>query len=181
MENEYNRQLELFSQAKDESAPNGGAHRPFLTYISKYEKSLLIIIGFVIIGIASFTLGVEKGKRLTMVRMGSRLDIAVKPTPALPVSTPKQQVNKEAQYQPVKEQSLTEYMQGYTIQVASFTKRVNAQKEADILKNKGLSASVLSKGKFSIVCVGKFSKQEEAQTLLTKLKKQYQDCRIRRL
>ncbi len=182
MEKEYN-QLELFSQAKGNNQANAHISRAFMSYITKYEKAILIIIGFVITGIASFSLGVEKGKSYTTLKTDSELDIAaakVKPELSLPVSTPKQ-VIKEEQYQPVKKEEFKEYIQNYTIQVASFLNRVNAQKEADILKRKGLSPQVLSKGRFCIVCVGNFSKREEAESLLSKLKKQYQDCRIRRL
>jgi len=181
MEKEYN-QLELFSQAKGNNQANANISKAFMSYITKYEKAILIIIGFVITGIASFSLGVEKGKSYAMLKTDSQLDIAsakVKPELPLPVSTPKQ-VIKEEQYQPVKKE-LKEYIQNYTIQVASFLNKVNAQKEADILKRKGLSPQVLSKGRFCIVCVGNFSKREEAESLLTKLKKQYQDCHIRRL
>ncbi len=180
MDKEYSHQLELFSQTKGHNQTRVGASKAFISYISKYEKTILIIIGFVITGIASFSLGVEKGKSFTMLKTDSRLDIAVKPKPTLPVPVPKQ-INKNQQYQPVKKEELKEYIQNYTIQVASFLNRTNAQKEAEILKRKGLSPQVLSKGKFCIVCVGNFSKREEAESLLSKLKKQYQDCRIRRL
>ena len=180
MDKEYNHQLELFSQTKAYNQAGAGVSKAFISYISKYEKTILIIIGFVITGIASFSLGVEKGKSFTMLKTDSRLDIAVKPKPTLPVPVPKQ-INKNQQYQPVKKEELKEYIQNYTIQVASFLNRLNARKEADILKRKGLSPLVLSKGKFSIVCVGNFSKREEAESLLSKLRKQYQDCRIRRL
>ncbi len=180
MDKEYG-QLELFSQAKGNN--QGKPHtskKAFIGYISKYEKAILIIIGCVITGIASFSLGVEKGKRFIMLKTDSQLDIAVKASPSLPLPQP-QQIAKDLQYQPVKKDELKEYIQNYTIQVASFMNRINAQKEADILKRKGLSPVVLSKGKFSIVCVGNFSKREEAESLLPKLRKQYQDCHIRRL
>jgi len=180
MEKEYD-QLELFSQAKDANQPKAHSSKAFISYISKYEKVLLIIIAFLITSIASFSLGVKKGKSYIMLKSSSQLDIAtVKPQPELTVSQPKQTI-KQQLYQPLKKEEIKEYIQNYTIQVASFTNKVNAQKEADILKSKGLSPQVLSKGKFCIVCVGNFSKREEAELLLPKLKKQYQDCRIRRL
>jgi len=179
MEKEYNPQLELFSQRKSDDQAKTPISKVFISYVSKYEKAILIIIGFIITGIASFSLGVEKGKSFIMLKTGSQLDIAVKPKPTLPVSVPKQ-IIKDQQYQ-LKKDEPKEYIQNYTIQVASFLNKVNAQKEADILKRKGLSALVLSKGRFCIVCVGNFAKLEEAEFLLSKLKKQYQDCRIRRL
>ncbi len=69
----------------------------------------------------------------------------------------------------------------YTIQVASFKDEEYAQKEASALKKKNFAVFVISKGNFSIVCVGKFSKKEEANGILAKLKKNYNDCLIRRL
>jgi len=180
MDKEYNHQLELFSQTKGRNQTKTGASKLFISYISKYEKAILIIIGFVITGIASFSLGVEKGKNFILLKTDSHLDIAVLPKPSSTVSTPKQ-ITKDQQYQSKEKDELKEYIQNYTIQVASFLKRVNARKEADTLKRKGLSPLVLSKGKFSIVCVGNFSKRKEAESLLPKLRKRYQDCLIRRL
>ena len=179
MDKEYN-QLELFSQAKSHNQAKAPISKALMRYISKYERTILIIIGFVITGIASFSLGVEKGKSFILLKTDSHLDIAVKPKSSLSVSAPKQ-ITKDQQYQPKEKDELKEYIQNYTIQVASFLNRINARKEADTLKRKGLSPLVLSKGKFSIVCVGNFSKREEAESLLPKLRKQYQDCRIRRL
>ena len=68
----------------------------------------------------------------------------------------------------------------YTIQVASFKDDQYAQKEASVLKNKNLDSFVIAKGNFFIVCIGKFSKKEEANGLLSKLKRTYNDCLVRR-
>ncbi len=182
LDKEYN-QLELFSQTRGHNQTKAGVSKAFISYISKYEKTILIIIGFVITGIASFSLGVEKGKSFILLKTDSHLDIGVLPkssSSASSVSTPKQ-MTKDQQYQSKEKDGVKEYIQNYTIQVASFLNRINARKEADILKRKGLSPLVLSKGKFSIVCVGNFAKRKEAESLLSKLKKQYQDCLIRRL
>ena len=54
--------------------------------------------------------------------------------------------------------------------------------EKDIeLKKKGLSTLVLPKGRFIVLCVGRFSDKQTAQPVLTELKKQYRDCFIRRI
>ena len=182
MEKEYS-QLELFSQAKGYNQAKLAASKAFISYISKYEKALLIIIAFLITGIASFSLGVKKGKSYILLKTGSRMDIAAKPETPLPAPVPKAQTRDQQQFQPepVKKDEPIRHIQNYTIQVASFLNKTNAQKEADNLKRRGMSALVLSKGRFSIVCVGNFVKREEAQLLLSKLKKQYQDCHIRRL
>ena len=69
----------------------------------------------------------------------------------------------------------------YTIQVASFKTDLNANKEADSLKGKGFETSVLRKGSYSIVCVGKFQRKEEAKQFSRKLRNRYKDCLVRRL
>lgn len=180
-------QLELFSKASSGNQATTGSSRAFVSHISKYERVILIIIGFVITGIISFSLGVEKGKSFVMLKNDAQLDIAAKQESAAPVSSPAislsipRQANQEPAKTFQKKGELNEYIQNYTIQVASFSNRINAQKEADLLKRKGMSPLVVAKGRFSIVCVGNFSKREEAESLLPKLKKQYTDCHIRRL
>ncbi len=69
----------------------------------------------------------------------------------------------------------------FTIQVASFKERENAQKEAKRLEKRGYPIFVLPKGNHSIVCVGKFAFKDEATEFFHKLKKSYNDCVIRRL
>jgi septal ring-binding cell division protein DamX len=180
MQEKTSGQLELFSQGNSSNQANSYSSKAFISYISGYEKIILIIIGFVITGIIAFSIGVEKGKSSVMLKNDSQLDIAAKQEPAIPAVTPKQ-VAQEPVKTPQNKDLLNEYIQNYTIQVASFLNRLNAQKEADLLKRKGLTPVVVAKGKFSIVCVGSFSKREEAESLLSRLKKQYTDCRVRRL
>lgn len=67
----------------------------------------------------------------------------------------------------------------YTIQVASFKELKFAEQEASLLKRKGYDILVVPKGVHSIVCVGKFSRKEQAKTFSQKLKKQYKDCLVR--
>lgn len=183
MKSEDYHQLELFSQTKDHGQEKTQIPNLLLNYLWAWEKTILIIISLIITGIISFSLGVEKGKRVAQLKTDSRLDTAFKIQkiqPALSIAVP-EQVTRKQESEPVKKEEPQEYLLNYTIQVASFLSRTNAQKEADNLKRKGLWSTVLPKGKFVIVCVGNFSKREEAESLLLKLKKQYQDCYIRRL
>lgn len=172
MKREDYQQLELFLQTKNHSQKTQISHL-FLKFIWAWEKTILIIIGLVITGIISFSLGVERGKMIAQLKTKPTLSIAV------PKQVIKEQNSQSLQKEGIKE--IKEYITNYTIQVASFLDRINAQKEADSLKRIGLSSIVLPKGKFSIVCVGNFSQRKEAESLLPKLKKQYQDCLIRRL
>ena len=70
----------------------------------------------------------------------------------------------------------------FTIQVASFKLRKNAQREADHLKSIGHEdAFVIPKGSYSIVCVGKFAQKVEAKKFSSKLSNRYNDFLVRRL
>ncbi len=181
MRGKNNFQLELFSQSKNSGEIKSRRNNAFLDLIWNYEKTILIIICLCFTGIASFALGVEKGKRLALLKNNSRLDVA------LNIETPKAvAVNQAAQQQPQQGipegPGLKDYSKkAYTIQLASYRTRTYAQKEAKELKNKGLSPLVLSKGNYTVLCVGNFTNKEKAQPLLSELKKRYQGCYIRRL
>lgn len=159
-------QLELFRTHQENTQSQPQVPDSFIHHIRAYEKIVLIIIGFIITGIISFSLGVKKGQ--------TTYKVSVKPQLQQPLA----EVN---QIKIQKEKGNIQTQSYYTIQVASFLKKENAQKEAEKLKKNGLSPSVLPKGKFNIVCVGNFSKRQEAESLLSKLKRQYNDSQIRRL
>jgi len=176
-----NHQLELFSEAKDSSGiKSRAANNLFLAYIWNYEKTILIIISIVITGIISFSLGVERGKKISLSNNNSRFDVALKiqhttPKPVYPVRTENTpDATKETKI-------IKEYIQVYTIQLASYKTKVFADKEAEALKKKGLLPLVLSKGGYMVLCVGNFDDKKSAQPLLSELKRRYQGCYIRRL
>lgn len=181
MESQSDIQLELFSQTKDytDLKPQKVSNS-FLAYIWNYEKTILLIISLIITGIVSFSLGVEKGKRLSLLK-NSRLDMALKTEPS-DKSMPKKQdqVSTIKKEEPVKEPEPL-VKQGYIIQLASYKTKTYAQKEVELLKKRGLSPLVLSKGSYAVLCVGNFSNKETAQSLLSELRKRYKDCYIRRL
>jgi hypothetical protein len=161
-EKEDNLQLELFTQSKDTSDSRSRTFsKSFLAYIWNYEKTILIIIAVVITGIVSFSLGVEKGKRLAMLEnspagfVEQREEVIKQPVP----------IEKE----------------NYVIQLASYKIKTHAQKEVELLKKRGLSPLVLSKGSYIVLCVGNISNKETARSLLSELKKRYRDCYITRL
>jgi cell division protein FtsN len=172
-------QLELFRQNKSDADFRVHRGSAFFNNIRKYEKTILLIIGFIITGIISFSLGVENGKSQVAAKIDSHMDIALKSEPSEKrvVFRPleKQEGIRNEQVQP------KEYIENYTIQVASFQTKTSAQREIEVLKKKGLNTKVLSKSGYTILCVGNFSNKEKATSLLSQLKKQYRDCFIRRL
>jgi cell division protein FtsN len=194
MDKKGHRQLELFSQSKNVASLTPHSRHSFLGFIWNYEKAILIVVGCIITAMVSFALGVEKGKKLTVLKSRPRAFMASGEDAIKQASTPlpaPAQAEPEPQSKPapaLKDEVVATpaaLVKGsaasYTIQVASFRKKTSAQREIATLKKKGLVASVLSKGKYLVVCVGKFMQKDEAKSLLYKLKKRYQDCFIRRL
>lgn len=182
MEKENLSQLELFSQTTDGTqSKNHQSHRFIFNHFRNHEKIILIFIGFAVIGIVCFSLGVKKGKNLAMPKINPRLNTALNYQTSTNVT--KINLQTEIEKQNIKKQpSLKNTQQGgYTIQVASYQNKIQAQKEMEALKNKKFMPLVFSKGKYTVVCVGSFSNKETAQTLLAELKKYYRDCFIRRI
>lgn len=196
MDRQNNSQLELFSKAADlGDSVKSVSNKPFLDFIWNYEKAILTIIGIIFISIISFSLGVEKGKKISALKNNSFFDIAsgqlhqknklVEKQASSQIKTLDQKEQDELLV--AKKAGITNGLsaltgkQGFTIQLASFKTKALAQKEAGALEKKGLSALVLTKGKYTILCVGNFTKKETAQSSLSELKKQYKDCYIRRL
>lgn len=173
MKKEGGAQLELFTQSEDSgSLKTYSANKPFLAHIWIYEKTILIIIGLVVTGIISYSLGVERGKGLSILKNNVQVDI--QPTAQKPLEN----VIKE---EPVRKETLPLLKQGLIIQLASYKSKASAQKEAEFLKKKGLSPLIVSKGGYQVLCVGNFPNREAAKSILSELKKRYKDCYIRRL
>lgn len=170
-------QLELFSQMKDLDNKKMQNSNLFFNYIRAYEKTLLFIIGIITCGVISFSLGIEKGKRLA----AKNKIIESKDTAIYQPYQPKE-IQPAIKKEGVSSQSKPkEYKQNYTIQLASFLTKTHAQKEAEALKKRGISIIVLTKGKYTVICAGNFSDKKTAESLLSEFKKRYQDCFLRRL
>jgi hypothetical protein len=182
-----NSQLELFSDSQRAGSGADSSRRwSFFKVIRGYEKITLSIMAVGVMGIISFSLGVERGKQivLTQLRLKAmpqdrQVDQIQKTTrktsqPA-PQSLPPE--NKGANILNAQELE----RQGYTIQLASYKNISFAQREANDLKKKGYLPVVLSKGNWVVLCVGNFSSRNKAGRLLSELRKRYSDCTIRRL
>lgn len=180
MEKARHLQLELFSQGQKghSEAKSRTLGHFFLNYIWNYEKIILIIIGLVITGIVSFSLGVQRGKSLV-----EKYQILTPKTKSESAIVPKTQEQPKIEKQDMIRQitSAGPLQYNYTIQLASYQNKTSAQKEAQELKRKGYLPLVLSKGQYIVLCVGNFSNKETARPILSELKKRYQDCFIRRL
>jgi cell division septation protein DedD len=67
----------------------------------------------------------------------------------------------------------------YTVQVASYADEKFAKKAAMDLDKRGFQTIVMQKGKYAILCVGKFNQKNEAKATIAKLKPKYKDCLVR--
>ncbi len=178
MERQTNPQLELFSHSNEAATFNTSPRNPIMERIWNYEKTILIIIAILITGIVAFSLGVEKGKRAILNEQQPQPLALIKQQNTVP-KTPMVVRKEEAV---VKQAPSVIQQQGaYTIQVASFKTRANAQSEAEALKKKGFNPALFSRGGYVILCVGNFPNKETAQLLVKELNKRYGNCQIRRL
>jgi len=114
MERQSNPQLELFSQSNNSANFSTSSRNPIMERIWNYEKTILIIVAILITGIVAFSIGVEKGKRAVLNEQQPKVLTQAAPKIAAPVV---KQVPSVMQQRGV-----------YTIQVATFKAKANAQK-----------------------------------------------------
>ena len=188
-------QLELFDLHNQDAQSNSLKADPLsLAKARDYQKLIFRVIAFIFFGLVSFSLGVEKGKKsiarvspqeikAPFVPLGEFINgpAASETTGAVGINNV--QIEKKASgayIEKAKTEGKSKETQ-YTVQVASILRSENVKKELARLENKGYSAFGLLKGKYTVVCVGKFTAREQAQNALAKLKTKYPDCQIRKL
>ena len=183
-------QLELFQfhqlqESEDAGRKNFG--RRFFAFIRIHEKAISIIIILLIISLVSFSLGVEKGKKIVKSNGIRRIDkIQPTQTDTTKLAASADIIDNQDQKiaSAVKEVNTArerEDISKYTIQVASFKSKGYAQKEVARLAKRGMQATIVRKGNYVVVYVGDFSQKKEADVSLNQLKQTYRDCFIRRL
>lgn len=179
MKTENNPQLELFSDIKGTLQPAPQKRLSFFSYMRDYEKKILTVIAFMIVAIAAFSLGVEKGKNTTQ----DLPLVALKTQEALPEAVQKQASKPVLKDNTSKLAQVNNLVQRYAIQVASYKTARYAKEEAEIFRAKGLTPLIITRGSYSVLYVGNFSDQETAKSTLAELKKQkrYAGSMIRRL
>jgi hypothetical protein len=200
-ESDKNRQFEFFPSSSEDG--QGVKKMPHLFKELKLstENLLVVCIVFIMFLVLTFSLGVERGKGFTKKPdSGTKIStlqnidnevlsetLNAKNTGARMVVTTAEMENPKLKEERIEILELPDMeddpidFNNYTIQVASFKLERNAQKEALNLKNKGFEAIVLSRGSYSIVCVGKFLQRAEASAYTNQLKSRYKDLLVRRL
>lgn len=193
-------QFELFP---GNSTVGDDARRPrlFLANLTLTVENLVVlsILG-IMLAVFAYSLGVERGKHVMAAQFKDKLQarslVADAPAVAAPtavttVQSTQQPVNNTVVSAPVqavqqapvavveqKPQTVDPNFK-YTVQVASYADEKFARKVADDLGKKGFDTIVMQKGKYSILCVGKFNRKNEAVAMTAKLKSKYKDCLVR--
>jgi len=183
MQRQKPEQFEIFT-SDDNLLASEMKRKSFLTCIWGHEKVVLMIIAFLTVGLVAFSLGFEKGKK-----SGSRVagitnnaaNAAGESVGAVQVAPLKQEAVTEVREKKIELLPRINLANSYTIQVASYKTLNSAEKEARQLKSRGFNPLVLSKGDFSVVCVGQFINKGQAAEKMQELRKRYQDCFVRRL
>ena len=173
-----------------------------INVVFSYQSVVVIFICALMLLVASFALGVEKGKLiaknsiLTEKEATSSVITPSKPTTlaetSMPLSTPKllgntpEKLNSAVPAQiPVSQVPQKETTPlasgGYVIQVASLKSESAAKILSELLIKKGIASYTKSSGKYIMVLAGNFAKREEAQVSLKELKKTYADCFIKKI
>jgi cell division protein FtsN len=161
------------------------------------DTLMLSGVVLVLLLVLFFSLGVEKGKRNAFLAIEHNRDAVVKAQSEIPAAhreplasvapavspavMPEAVRPAPLAAVPVMTPSPVSNAGKFSIQIASFQREAAANDEAKRLERKGLSVTVLKKGKFSVVCVGAYDAYTEAQKQLETLKRTYKDCFIRRL
>jgi hypothetical protein len=175
-------QLELFTSHKKEESQRRSLQSYLIEKIVSYERKIILGICFIAVFIVAYSLGIEKGKRISIAEKEKKGDFSIRRSEkSLSNSeiTNSQSDNQNNKQVETKEKEID--FKGYTIQVASFKTRASAEREKANLEKKGYKVYIFSKNQYLIVCVGLFKDKEMAKLNQKKLRRFYNDCLIRKL
>ena len=174
-------QKELFDEftpaQKRRQSRNAFNPKPKKIFTLSYEHLVLVSIGVIMIAVIAFSLGVEKGKKVAK-QNGYDISVSVKELDEKEPLKSIQQIETATRDIDLPKPQLPER---YTIQAASFAKKEIADKQASTLTSQGFDAFVLVKGKYSILCIGRFASRDQAGKEQKLLRKKYNDCLIRKI
>lgn len=152
-----------------------------------YEDLIFSALGFLLVLLAGFCLGVERGKRFTTEPTApwmatnatpAAASAAVAgeslPLPSEPVDLKGPSIARDAAF-------LKPGQGRYAIQLASYLDSQSAQAEAIRLRRQRFRAEVVKQGKYFELRVTGFQSREEAKTHLAILRKTYHDGFIKQL
>lgn len=199
-------QFELFPGGKNGSDQDPQDRSFFSSRITlKIENLVIFLIVGIMAVVFAFSLGVERGKNIALnpqdgeqaVEATVERKVPEKEEPRSVVTAKQEENTQSIAGVEVKAASMANVIKevlpdipvlipqvqagNYTLQVASFKAKSNAEQERDTLEEMGFEAFVLQKGDYSIVCVGRFEDKSGAKGYAPKIKSRYKDYLIRRL
>jgi cell division septation protein DedD len=164
------------------------------------ENLVILVILAIMIGLFSFSIGVERGRVLAAQALdekaaaawsvgGRRLTAQTlnmpqvsKPVLASPMVKPVGNAGLIHSVKPAAAPVSNSFVSGnkWTVQVATYKNENYAQQEALGLKAKGYPTFIVKSKDFYLVCVGQFGSQAQAGSLFAKIQAKYQGSQVRR-
>ena len=189
-------QPELFEDLRAEPHSRGFQpplfpHR-FIRLRIAYEDLIFAALSLILVLLAGFCLGVERGKQLDLHAAAvvapavaavpkpvvAEMEMAI-PAPAVKVVMTGTPATRAAA---VKANAKSESVGGpYAIQLASYVDAQSARVEADRLKHRGFNPLVVKHGKYFELRLAGYRSRAEAMVPLNQLKKVYRDGFIKHL
>jgi cell division septation protein DedD len=206
--NEY--QSELFDEFSSDESKQRKLRRPSdyprkINLAISREKLIFSGIFVILLFVISFSLGIERGKKIALRQIKNvsegtnQPDSSVNYTPEnqnetsnSPLADGKSATGNESDSQQVgieiepkkdieeptaKEEDLKEF---YTLQAAAYSNLSRAQKEAKKVQDKGYKTTIDSSGKYHILLIGKYKTKAEADAIKTNFAKNYKGCYVRK-
>lgn len=153
---EENIQQELFSEIERPRKKWGFIRPQFVqrrfTFTLTRERIALFIIGFVILLVIAYSIGVESGKK-------SKVIVKAPAAAAKNANTVKQ-------------------IQPYTIFIDAYRSRIDADKEAAYLRSKGYTTFLGKSGVYFKLYAGSYANIKDARLAYQRLKIRYKDANI---
>ena len=178
-------QFELFP-ANSATLEDVNKPRFLLANLTLSIESLVIftILG-IMLGLFSFSLGVERGKRLAASALDEKVSDAwnlAPHRPAMPVAVAAPVAAAMAPRVAVKPavKPVVPATGRFVIQTGSFKNEIYAKDEALKLKAKGFTSFLIKKGNFWLVCIGPFATADNAGELLRKSHSKLPGSSVRR-
>lgn len=167
---------------------DGGRGSSSVNVVLSTQSIIILFICVLMLLIASFTLGVEKGSLVTARAAVENKETlpAVPEKVALPAATGENRVVTENTIvEPRKIQIAATPspapQTAYAIQIASLKSESAARGLSETLIKKGFTASVRPSGNYLVVLAGNYASREDAQGKLKELKKTYSDCFVKKI
>jgi len=175
----------------------------FLRIKVAYEDLIFGVLSVILLFLAGYCLGVERGKHLVagpediaspqlVARAGEGVSDVASPqvSPAVPERVLQERVNEQT-VQPASTPSQRESdvvpapqrrpAQRYVIQLASYVGAQSARDEAARLRRKGIDVRVIQQGRYYELRAIGYRSRQHAQASLGTLRKRYRDAFIKRL